>query len=107
MSPSTSLCIAALNAATCATPPAPMISRFFFNWHETPFSSVAGQPLLGEAGGVIGVVETAYRFDVTVSSTNGNSRHCYTIEPVLLDHSVPPRVEKGHPVTHREGRWEV
>jgi len=30
MSPSTSLCIAALCAATCATPPAPMIRTFFF-----------------------------------------------------------------------------
>ena len=30
MSPSTSLCIAALWAATWATPPAPMINRFFF-----------------------------------------------------------------------------
>ena len=30
MSPSTSLCIAALWAATWATPPAPMINTFFF-----------------------------------------------------------------------------
>src|SRR5690349_7196681 len=84
MSPRISLFWAHLCAVAWATPPAPMISTFFFT------SSVPS--LLGKALTVVLVGEFLDGLDPAVQPADDDRWHLEPIEPVLLDHGVAGRV---------------
>src|SRR3954451_14705270 len=73
ISPSSSLCIAALWAATWPTPPAPMINTFRFAISLLVMPSEAGLEVL--------VVELADQLDRAVQATHRDRRHRQPVEP--------------------------
>src|SRR5690606_14181916 len=91
MSPSRMLFCAHLCAATCATPPAPMMRTLRF---------IDKSPRSGQTVDVIVEGKFAYDTQGAIGFLQYDRWHVYAVEPILLNHGVARRIADRDPVAH-------